>query len=724
MSRDEWDVFGSDTEDEEESNESVSMQKELQKDEGNNLSSRNLNPSFISSLEKIVDLSVLQITQQFIKSSRSVPLNRRIFGMVGYLPPTPLTVNRSCADDAVHTTITQMWSRLFSNRVSQRGVEIFNLPPSEHHDGASEESRSSGISYSCDGVALFRSFQSNRETKKIDNVISNQDFLTTIPSQFPLSYDQEHLQHESSLRKLLVPGGFVMVFMSICSSKDDANWSASQLLSQWKHSSGIPIFTEAVWNLEHAAIISSSSPPYSMHGNDITDSVRLYSIFLSKRRCTINTTSCQWKGQGNNRRVPPPFQENLTNDVNETWTQYERRILEDATISRTIAERQQQDYFCHLQRSVPVVTKENIDKAVQSIRTHGFVVVPGLFDQKYIQTWSDAVLSDFKSACCELQRKHNVDVINPGREGQSDPLSYREMAMREDLRVDLRDGPSMQILRSCENKNEKKVLNSLGYMCLGDGRETSPTVIGAMDSDSHQHFESPKDKKMPQQSLRFHPSILNIVEALCNPRERSNGIDSTNPPLYRGNFGRWNFQGSGPNGKPQPLRVGQVGAVVSLPGAADQAIHADSSHLFEIHDCLPCHYVNMFTMGCARDKDCRGNVDVDGNNTGDNLVGGTAFVHGSHRLSVAARLTAENSASAQDVCASAAKKDAQDEMHLRVIRPSLQPGDALMFDCRTLHFGLANQSESGLRRPMLYVNMTHSWFNDPKNWDDRKSIFD
>ena len=23
---------------------------------------------------------------------------------------------------------------------------------------------------------------------------------------------------------------------------------------------------------------------------------------------------------------------------------------------------------------------------------------------------------------------------------------------------------------------------------------------------------------------------------------------------------------------------------------------------------------------------------------------------------------------------------------------------------------------------MLYVNMTHSWFNDPKNWDDRKRI--
>jgi len=25
---------------------------------------------------------------------------------------------------------------------------------------------------------------------------------------------------------------------------------------------------------------------------------------------------------------------------------------------------------------------------------------------------------------------------------------------------------------------------------------------------------------------------------------------------------------------------------------------------------------------------------------------------------------------------------------------------------------------------MLYVNITHSWFFDPKNWDDKQSIFD
>lgn len=730
MSRDEWDVFGSDSEDEEDDNESLSMQKEFQEDNDITSLSGNLHPNFVSSLEKIVDLSVLEITQQFIKSSRTVPLNQRFYGVVQDLTPASMATN-FCTDDAIHFGITQMWSHLFSNRVSQRGVEILNV---EQSDNASEENQDNKISYSCDGVALFRSFRSTFENDETDDVTVSSDILSTVAPHRSTTYSEQLLKNESELRKLLVPGGFITVFMSICSTKHGIQWSASQLLLQWKYSSGISIFSEAVWDLEHAAIISSSPSLCSTHGNDNTNSFKLYSIFLPKRRCTINTSSCRWKGRGKNRYVPESFQQSITSlggkstsfaaKGQETWIQYERRILEDASISRTIAERQRHGSHCHLQRPVPVITQNNIDKAVQSLQTHGFVVIPGLFDEKCVQKWSDAVLSDFKSACYELLRKHNVDVINPGGEGQSDPLSYQEMAMREDLRVDLRDGPNMRALRNCENKNEGKLLNSMGYMSLGDGRETSPTVIGTMDGEDSQQINSQQDQKRLRQSLRFHPSILKIVEALCNPRDSSNDNESTNPPLYKGNFGRWNFQGLGPNGKPQPLRIGQVGAVVSLPGAADQAIHADSAHLFEMHDCLPCHYVNVFTMGCASGHDCKANVDLDGNNTGENLVGGTAFVHGSHCLSVTARLTAENDTNINDVSASAAKKDAQDEMHMRVIRPSLQPGDVLMFDCRTLHFGLANDSDSGLRRPMLYVNMTHSWFNDPKNWDNRKSIFD
>ena len=67
---------------------------------------------------------------------------------------------------------------------------------------------------------------------------------------------------------------------------------------------------------------------------------------------------------------------------------------------------------------------------------------------------------------------------------------------------------------------------------------------------------------------------------------------------------------------------------------------------------------------------------------------------------------------------------------MRIIRPSLRLGDVLIFDTRILHFGLANESnkvkrhrKEGVRRPMIYLNMTSAWFNDPKNWDNEKHIF-
>jgi len=112
MSRDEWDVFGSDSEDEEDDNESLSMQKEFQEDNDITSLSGNLHPNFVSSLEKIVDLSVLEITQQFIKSSRTVPLNQRFYGVVQDLTPASMATN-FCTDDAIHFGITQMWSHLF-----------------------------------------------------------------------------------------------------------------------------------------------------------------------------------------------------------------------------------------------------------------------------------------------------------------------------------------------------------------------------------------------------------------------------------------------------------------------------------------------------------------------------------------------------------------------------------------------------------------------------------
>jgi ectoine hydroxylase-related dioxygenase (phytanoyl-CoA dioxygenase family) len=67
----------------------------------------------------------------------------------------------------------------------------------------------------------------------------------------------------------------------------------------------------------------------------------------------------------------------------------------------------------------------------------------------------------------------------------------------------------------------------------------------------------------------------------------------------------------------------------------------------------------------------------------------------------------------------------------RIVRPHLHTGDALLFDCRILHFGLANETPSSslspeqamVKRPIVYVNYHHRWFNDPKNWNDNERLF-
>jgi len=61
-------------------------------------------------------------------------------------------------------------------------------------------------------------------------------------------------------------------------------------------------------------------------------------------------------------------------------------------------------------------------------------------------------------------------------------------------------------------------------------------------------------------------------------------------------------------------------------------------------------------------------------------------------------------------------------LQLLTLRPALDVGDVVIFDNRTLHYGIANTSKGDTtgkdsnagRRPMLYLNVTQSWFHDPK----------
>ena len=53
------------------------------------------------------------------------------------------------------------------------------------------------------------------------------------------------------------------------------------------------------------------------------------------------------------------------------------------------------------------------------------------------------------------------------------------------------------------------------------------------------------------------------------------------------------------------------------------------------------------------------------------------------------------------------------EQRRRLVRPHLALGDALLFDVRLLHMGLANRSAT-VRRPVLYVNWHQAWWNREK----------
>ena len=299
-----------------------------------------------------------------------------------------------------------------------------------------------------------------------------------------------------------------------------------------------------------------------------------------------------------------------------------------------------------------------------------------------------------------------------------DPTSYRELSMREDLRLDLRLGPRLQKLRQTSEPtdlgNKNWMVTEAEHKRLREIHERFILEDEAIDESGSSSF-----------FFRNHPDLLEVVFRAMNPIDKA---------VARGNVGRFNFSVGRP-GTVQDLRVGPIGGLVSLPGAADQALHADTPHLFEAIfkqtlwstdrleatdtskdiSSLPPHYINAFTSGCAS----------------SDRVGQTAFLVQTHDLAVTARYEDDEDSSRRS--SSDESADLRTQLwknHL--VRPQLEPGDVILFDCRILHFGMANMTMPtssstkhcpGKERPILYTNMSMHWFHDPKNWDNQRPIF-
>jgi len=138
------------------------------------------------------------------------------------------------------------------------------------------------------------------------------------------------------------------------------------------------------------------------------------------------------------------------------------------------------------------------------------------------------------------------------------------------------------------------------------------------------------------------------------------------------------------------------GVVAALPGAETQAIHADGKHLFaddEDEDArnahLPPHCVTVFVPL----------VDMAPE------LGPTEYFAGTHRRDGDAdHYKAANAGRVAGVSFADAKA-----------------GDAILFDYRVLHRGLANTSAKP--RPLLYFTYGRAWFTDATNYS-ALSIYD
>ncbi len=347
----------------------------------------------------------------------------------------------------------------------------------------------------------------------------------------------------------------------------------------------------------------------------------------------------------------------------------EEERLHQATVALSSHEMASSPFCSESQkRKSAKLTEHSIRKAVLNMKQYGYCVLPGLLDTNECHEWGSAVLDCIHGASKILLERDGVNIYNP-QLSTSEPQSYREMSMREDLRMDLRHGPALSKIRERKEgsaeKGGKSIVLSADDKSYGDGL-----------------------------FLRAHPSILEILRRTMNPGSSSFENQSANgtKPLYLGNMGRWNFGGTGNNGTYQNLRISPIGGIISLPGSAEQALHADTPHLFEHIPDLPAHYINVFAPCTAFEES----------------VGGTAFVHGSHNLSFTAKHY---------------EADHNTSFYPFLVRPKVSLGDVILFDCRILHFGLANTSTS-TERCICYVNTWHDWFHDAKNWDKNRRIFE
>lgn len=310
----------------------------------------------------------------------------------------------------------------------------------------------------------------------------------------------------------------------------------------------------------------------------------------------------------------------------------ETRVLDTVIVNLSVSERQ-----------LGIFSTATHKRAVDCLRQHGLCILPGLVNTHQVLERGEKSKKDLFDALVKLKSR-GLDLLRPLEPGQRID-NFHELSMREALRCDLRNGVHMTAADSCDALRFQSGDPSISPSIVSASSSIPNTTSGIIGNQ----------RDSPERNLRHHPAIEQVLLEVMNP---------PGGEAARGNWGRWNFDGPGPDAGPPPLTVGKLATVISMPGCADQTIHADTAHIY-VHTQLPGHYYNLFMPA------------VSGEAQASLEVGQTAFVVGSHELETSARIMVQ--------------EGGQEELERRLVRPHLQAGDALLFDCRILHFGLANQ---------------------------------
>ena len=606
-----WDVFGSSS-DEDEDSESCDRDKNgIEDAEGSGMDL------------KAASAVAMHLSQSFGKHNPQVRLSDRIAAVVimkdGEPPGGEIQNNND-------------WKCMVSKQLEQRQIEVFQktMWSRDYREASSMKIISkafSALDKMVDALIVLGHASSRNQIadeKKCDDVISCTPTSSWI---------------HDLVESILCPGGFI-VHPQISNNEHHEQDPFTSTRSQVK---------KQIVGSDSTVVCSSTS----------VNSDTVHWVVRRKKPIRVHDSTCPWLSSSHSVMK----EEERLHLATVTLSSYEMASVPFPSIQTTSLQKP---------RRSSRLTKHSVRRAVKNMKEYGYCIFPGLLDTNECLEWGSAVLDCVHDASKILLERDGVDIYNP-QSSHFEPQSYREMSMREDLRMDLRHGPSLSKLRACKE---------------GSAEAGGKSIV----------LPATEDQYSDGLFLRGHPSLLEVIRKTMNPGSACDhsgegfGSSTDSKPLYRGNIGRWNFGGTGNNGSYQDLRISPVGGIVSLPGSADQALHADTPHLFEHIPDLPAHYINAFAPCTAFDE----------------AVGGTAFVHGSHDLAFTAKNYDANHNTA---------------FYPYLVRPVVSLGDVILFDCRILHFGLANTSRS-TERCICYVNTWQDWFHDAKNWDKNKAIFD